>query len=84
MIYNIIYNIIYIIYNMILFEVWRSSRSGINLLGGVVKLFNTQKETDRCSPIGHQQNAALFHFKLSRFYIHQISPLHGGLSHSPP
>ena len=24
------------------------------------------------------------HFKLSLFYVHQISPLHGGLSRSPP
>ena len=32
----------------------------------------------------NQQNTALFHFKLSLFYIHQISPLHEGLSRSPP
>ena len=50
----------------------------------LVNSLNLQKWTDGCAPIRHQQNAAVFHFKLSFFYLHQISPLHVGLSHSPP
>ena len=49
--------------------------------GGVVKLSNTQ---NNLLDVHQSDISKILRFKLSLFYIHQISPLHGGLSRSSP
>ena len=70
-----------------------SSSTITKKISTITKIFNNnQQEHLRVKKSGFakvwlsktQQNTALFHFKLSLFYIHQISPLHGSLSRSPP
>ena len=63
---------------------WNSGISWMsNALPAICVWLHT-RWNDGCSPIRHQQNTAVFHFKLSLFYLHQISPLHIDLSRSPP